>query len=149
MAPPIIQWLSSVRLISRPSPPPVSPQVIQEIVSQEQTIADLKQAIDDLERPLMVAQTRTQRRGYRPNVEESRDHPQCRSVGHTQCFGQQLHTRKIAAGCEYYYYYFCICLLIYLFICLFRLKKWQPIVSPIVKFIWPINELTVKIDQLS
>ncbi|XP_043242909.1 tektin-4-like isoform X2 [Amphibalanus amphitrite] len=52
-------------------------EVIQEIVSQEQTIADLKQAIDDLERPLMVAQTRTQRRGFRPNVEESRDHPQC------------------------------------------------------------------------
>ena len=54
--------------------------MIQEIVSQEQTIADLKQAIDDLERPLMVAQTRTQRRGFRPNMEGSRDHPQCRSV---------------------------------------------------------------------
>ncbi|PIO27642.1 hypothetical protein AB205_0086430 [Aquarana catesbeiana] len=53
-------------------------KTLKEIGDQENNIAALKQAIQDKEAPMKVAQTRLYQRSYRPNVELCRDPVQFR-----------------------------------------------------------------------
>ncbi|KAM9305005.1 tektin-4 [Gastrophryne carolinensis] len=55
-------------------------KTLEEIAEQENNIAALKQAIQDKEAPMKVAQTRLHQRSYRPNVELCRDPVQYRLV---------------------------------------------------------------------
>ncbi len=56
-------------------------QTEEEIAKQEKNIRDLERAIQDKERPLMLAMTRLENRTYRPNVELCRDNAQYGLVG--------------------------------------------------------------------
>ncbi|XP_022092218.1 tektin-B1-like [Acanthaster planci] len=53
----------------------------EEIAKQEKNIRDLERAIEDKQKPLMLAMTRLENRTYRPNVELCRDNAQYGLVG--------------------------------------------------------------------